>query len=369
MLRKFVAVLLVLVMLGSAVMPAMATTNTVSQNEAKSVANKFIARISATDSFKDWKYAKIGKIATAYDVDESRSAYILELVKDGKYAGYIVVSAKKTNYPILEFSKGKSPLARIEELGIKAERVYRLGGMMYIAEERGKYYDLNKREIDFSKLREGVVEALKDEKIRNHLAKRTMEAKKQWEKYSSETLGGTQPGEGHVFGVPALLWYLGCSPTAAAMVLGYWDQHGYPNFPNDYQHDLIEELADAMGLTCWYLPPWWQGTCPTNIDDGINEVCNNHGYSNWATNQWFPTWNDVVNEITAGRPFVLAMAWGGTGSGHTQPYGHHSVTCIGFLTDYSTNEKFVELYDTWDTTPHLLAFGDWWASSATWVRP
>jgi hypothetical protein len=32
-------------------------------------------------------------------------------------AGYIVVSAKKTNYPILEFSKGKSPVMRVDELG------------------------------------------------------------------------------------------------------------------------------------------------------------------------------------------------------------------------------------------------------------
>jgi hypothetical protein len=166
MFKRLVAVLLVLVVFGSVVSLSMAMANTVSQNEAKLVAKKFIARISAIEDFKDWKDAKIGKIVTAYDVDESRTAYILELMKNEGYAGYIVVSAKRTNYPILEFSKGKSPLARMEELGIKAERVYRLGGMMYIVKEKGKYYDLNKREIDFSKLRENVVEALKDEKIK-----------------------------------------------------------------------------------------------------------------------------------------------------------------------------------------------------------
>ena len=41
----------------------------------------------------------VGKVIVAYDVDGSESAYIFELVKDGKYVGYIVVSAKKTNYP------------------------------------------------------------------------------------------------------------------------------------------------------------------------------------------------------------------------------------------------------------------------------
>ena len=98
-------------------------------------------------------------------------------------------------------------------------------------------------------------------------------------------------------------------------------------------------------------------------------MLNDRGYSNWATNQWFPSWDDVVNQISAGRPFVLSMTSGGTGSGHDKPYGDHSVAVVGFLTDYSTNEKFIEIHDTWDTYPHLLAFGDWLASSATWVIP
>jgi len=30
-------------------------------------------------------------------------------------------------------------------------------------------------------------------------------------------------------GVPAYIWSYGCFPTAAAMMLGYWDNHGFPN--------------------------------------------------------------------------------------------------------------------------------------------
>jgi len=40
----------------------------------------------------------------------------------------------------------------------------------------------------------------------------------------------------------------------------------------------------------------------------------------------FQTWDDVVNEIYyGGRPFVLSMWHGGTGSSHTKPYGDHSM--------------------------------------------
>jgi len=100
---------------------AMAASDTASLDEAKNVAKKFIAKISTIKDFKEWKNAKVKKIITCYDVDDSKSAYVFELEKNGKYAGYIVVSAKKTNYPVLEFSKGMSPLVRASELGIKAE--------------------------------------------------------------------------------------------------------------------------------------------------------------------------------------------------------------------------------------------------------
>jgi hypothetical protein len=50
-----------------------------------------------------------------------------------------------------------------------------------------------------------------------------------------------------ISGVPYYPWRTGCSPTASGMVLGYWDSHGYPNFPS--RNYLIDELADAMGTS------------------------------------------------------------------------------------------------------------------------
>jgi len=251
---RVIVLLLVLAMLGgstaiSTAMATIATSDAVNLNEARNVAEKFAAKISTTEDFKEWKDAKIGKVVTCYDVDESRSAYVFELVKNEKYVGYIVVSAKKTNYPVLEFSKGTSPLMKASKLGIKAEKVYYLGALMYFFKEKGKCYDLMGREVDFEKVKKGVKGIMKDKKVRKHLAKRAMEAGEQWEKYNEITKSvSTLSWYGiHIQGVPALLWYRGCTPTAAAMVLGYWDQNGYPNFPDDYQTTLIDELADAMG--------------------------------------------------------------------------------------------------------------------------
>ena len=388
MWRKLVGVLLVLVMLGIVAGTAMASTPyMVDQSEAKAVVNKFIAKISTTDEFRDWKDAKISRVIVAYDIDESPSAYVFELFKDGKYAGYVVVSAKKTNYPILEFSKGKSPLMRAKKLGIKVEKVYYLGALTYFFKEKGKYYDLNKKEINFNKIKESVKEVMKDEKIIEHLAKRIVEAKEQWKKYNSDTMTtlGWLYKEKYIPNVPALWWDDGCAPTSAAMVLEYWGEHGYQNLnypdwwyfeptdvnggtkfddPSNEHTDLTEELHYAMGTDNETGSTWlW------NIAPGINKVCKNHGYSNWASTDYWVSWSDVTDEINASRPFVLAMLWGGTGSGHNQPYGNHAVAGVGYAIDTNTNEKFVMVQDTWDLSIHYLAFGNWMGAWEIKVKP
>lgn len=101
----------------------------------------------------------------------------------------------------------------------------------------------------------------------------------------------------------------------------------FPNFPNDYQFALIEELANAMGT--WSGWPADGLTWPWAIADGINKVCRKYGYSNWASNKFFPSWNDAVNEINSGRAFTLAMLFGGTALQGDRAYGQHVVTCVG----------------------------------------
>lgn len=146
------------------------------------------------------------------------------------------------------------------------------------------------------------------------------------------------------------------------MVLGYWDSHGYPDFPD--KTALIEELAVAMGTD-------WPGnglTWPWNFANGIEEVCENHGYNNFdANNDYWMTWSEVKDEIDANQPFVISMSFGGTGNGYSTPHGFHSVTCVGY-SDY--DEDYVFIHDTWDKDKHhYIAYGNWLAAMATWVRP
>ena len=352
--KKLLVVALAIAVLSGIVGTAMAM-ELVSIAEAKEVAKKFIFRISDDKEFREWKGVKLSSPIVCYDINDNPTAYLFELKKDGKYLGYIVVSATKDNYPILEFSKGKSPLMRASELGIKPEKVYYLGGVTYFFKQHGKYYDLFGNGVNFKIIKQGVKELLKDEKVKKHLAKRSAEAKSQW-KFIEETAKLDSDWYGiHIQGVPALLWHRGCTPTAAAMVLGYWDQHGYPKFPDNYTK-LIDELADAMGTWDNGYTPQWQ------VSSGINTICRKYGYSDWASDVWWVTWDMVTGEISKYRPFVLTMVL------HPE-YTWHSVTVIGYAIDINTNSKYILLYNTWDTDVHYTAFGSWLGANAHKVVP
>ena len=162
-------------------------------------------------------------------------------------------------------------------------------------------------------------------------------------------------------------WTYGCTPTAAAMVLSYWDNDWYGRLI-DYYYDnwcgndswvttnvpnTIDELRSSMG-TNWNTSTCTGdgGTSPFAIDNGLRDVTNSkNGYcfSNspnncWDCNDdWNPLcwgfdscWNYMKMEINAGRPFV----W------NTNPsildFVGHSVAAWGYRDD-----KYIILYDTW----------------------
>lgn len=58
--------------------------------------------------------------------------------------------------------------------------------------------------------------------------------------------GSTVPGEVVIEGVPGYLWYNGCNPTAAGMVLAYWDMHGYSKLLPGDSRTQTREVNQAL---------------------------------------------------------------------------------------------------------------------------
>ncbi len=146
-------------------------------------------------------------------------------------------------------------------------------------------------------------------------------------------------------------WSYGCSPTAAAMLLSYWDYLSLSSASNyaklvdyyfqrwdgiqgeiDYQvPNTNKELAIAMntdtvvdgGTDRDNIVPGYASVC--NTTNGYNFACTDHGESTVAT-----CWAWVVNDIDAGRPIHISIPG-------------HSECCVA----YQVSDYTIGVHNTW----------------------
>jgi hypothetical protein len=376
------------------------TSTTLSIDMAKEIAAFYLVELSGTiPELSGWENAVVEPDITFYDLEGNITAYSFDVMKNSEYDGYIITSATKDKYPILEFSKGQLP-TKISTMVEKSENEvenYANKNKLNVGESVPVYegatfyyttYDLQdskntvkkKAIVDLvtsnltiqetenfssSTYNAEMVESEEIEEAWDDLENRITEKRADIETVSSQASVYSIQATGYTKNVSDVPYYLanvlGCSPAAGAMVLGYWDGEGYPNFPSG--DTLISECASAMGTSQY-------STQISMIDDGIETVCNDHGYTNFnAANDGTLTTSELRSEINSNRPFVLSMVGGQTGSGRSSPYGNHSVTCVGF-TNVGVTTVYVWLHDGWSgSSPHYITFGSWNTATATWVRP
>jgi len=163
---------------------------------------------------------------------------------------------------------------------------------------------------------------------------------------------------------PFYEWSYGCTPTSAAMVLGYIDRtQNYGRLVDWFwqRYDCVEGEMD------WQIPNTQRecaiamhtdtlsgGTLVMYIAQGLQTVASNNGYTvstisdqGGTHNDW--AWNTITSEINSGHAFVWSVDW-----------QHHSLACFG----YRTPDKYVFIHNTWWSP------GDWWAHSGngwSWV--
>lgn len=193
--------------------------------------------------------------------------------------------------------------------------------------------------------------------------------------------------------VPAYIWYRGCGPTAAGMVLGYWDGHGFDDLvsgsaatqtaavnamissqgnwddyclPQDSYPNLLPDkseppvgdehtdncVADYMKTSQSYYGNYFGWSWFSHMDDALLDYANLVApqYTATVENQAWGTltWTSYRAEIDAGRPVVFLVDTDGDGS------TDHFVTGIGYSDDGGTQMYAVR--DTWDTGTHWYLF-------------
>lgn len=195
-----------------------------------------------------------------------------------------------------------------------------------------------------------------------------------------------------VLDVPAYIWHNGCGPTAAGMVLGYWDGNGFDNLvagnadtqtpqvdvmisssgnyndyclPLDYWPDPMQPdksqppvgdehrdncVADLMKTSQSFHSNYYGWSWFSDVDDAMQGYVEMVApeYSATTQNQTWGVfnWDTYRAEIDAGRPVVLLVDTGGDGS------TDHFVTAIG----YNDSGTMYGCHDTWDTGVHWFEF-------------
>jgi len=298
------------------------------------------------------------------EIEESKDKWMVE-----NYAS-MLISARYDKPPIIRYGRGLGVYyARGEKAKNKAIKVLnttevKLTRIYYAApyivwfefvSPQGKLmvnpYNLTiKTPEEFEKIRYKVKEKER-KKINESTYKEWLEhIKEQWKKFQrGETLSKSDHCMPDYEMVPYYDWHYGCAPTAAAMVLGFYDNN-YTVYGNLIWH-FFEEWDDIEWETDYHVADaqkWLAdlmgtdetgGTYPDSIEPGIEEYTNEWcGYSfdviyNYY---WYPpwAWDEIVNEINNNRPVL----WGYGISG----WGAHAVTIVGY-----TDDDYLIIHNTW----------------------
>lgn len=404
--------------------------NFVSIKNATVAASYLVSQIpSQIPEFSDWNGATVTKNTTYYDMSGVETAYSFNVTVNGQYDGYIMVSATRDNYPVLEYSKGITPdkdpntiqnANQLAQSQITDPRfVLGEGQPIYLGPT---FFDMAYPvEVNSSRfgpqqvsnnwilvdLTEGTI-VNQTESIQDLFQLNMSQMQLLYTNQRIEAAGANaawaeldQPSESgiqanalmessvspsslnyvEISGVPTYHWRYGCSPTSAAMVLGYWRDQGLSQLPTDtdpagegdHGDPLNHELAGLMstdicndGLPYDGMSSNCGMTSPLNIVQGIGTELDNYGIRGWDVGStlfnWFPSMALMINE---GEPFELSMAGGGV-SDRGVAYGDHSVAVVG----YSTPDEFLKIHDTWNgDDPHYIKYGNWTAEMVTQVLP
>jgi len=292
--------------------------------------------------------------------------------------GSIYVSATSTNFPILRASHFLHPYFLVGDLAqqeanrhfdgdeVRLDRLYFLG-------PHEEYFEFTSREdsilIHVNSHEEKTPEEVLVAEPRPPLPPEMMrEIEDIWERATELTpigidaddISGTHTTKLIPYWklVPVVDWTWWCVPTAATMVVGFWDNYfkgtgtitGYGRLIDYwFEHssgnnvpNFIDEMIDPKTKS-WRKRP--DGTGYKDLGEFITETQNyNFSYPKvtaTSSNDW--AWSTLKGQIDSGSPAVWSVPAGVVG------IQGHSMTAFGYRTT-STGQKFVIVYNTWGKT-------------------
>uniref|UniRef100_UPI0020CF8721 S-layer homology domain-containing protein n=1 Tax=Bacillus thuringiensis TaxID=1428 RepID=UPI0020CF8721 len=307
----------------------------ISKGDAQKKTEKYVKGVSRY-TYENWKNAIITEGKILYDLNGIISGYVFQIQKDNIDMGYVIASNKKGKNSIIESTReGTSPYKDIED----REAIY-TGPLQHYKMDGNKITDLrNNQSFELKDIKRS------EEKKRN--------VAKPFANSSIIDEDNFDFQEKYIQNVPDYTWYRGCTPTAFANVVGYWDQNGYGNLIKDNENtkqiiDLIGDDMDTDRGTGEFTAGVKFGTWPSKMAPGIKKYFNSRGYNPEVVYDETPTYEEYKKELDAERPIIIGLR-------NNSIYSDHTITGVGYESMYipEINEDYKDLivHDTWDTTP------------------
>ncbi len=266
--------------------------------------------------------------------------------------GYIIVSARKENNVILEYSKGV-PYFITNWKNLKEYFNLKDNRVLYYTGFGRFYYDLNENEIlDLATYKTfQKIDYIKSDNI-NFKWKQVFN-----NQYKVSSLKATN----YVADVPFVLWSYGCSPTSSSMIFSYYDSRGYGDFvdyyftryddvTSSYRHNVpsaqreLSVLMDTDSVNSGGTSIYNIKTAHSNFANSIHQysfVLGQHLLGQTADTFFY---RYIKNEIDSTRP----VHWAVLNYYYNGEYIGHSIVGIGY--DDGGTDTFIQVHNTWDYT-------------------
>lgn len=353
----------------------------VTTTEVKQVAISTVKDYSS--EFPDWTNAGVSTPMTYYNVNKQPVAYEFTVLNDKGKAGFIIISGLKQWMPVLELGTGDVPSSYLSNAYTVAEEkgfisagiasepiIYYFGSLSYyvqIGEQMAAngsliylptgeiaqmpktqpilQMDANAARAEWSRIlggdeRKGVLTTTVNLTDVPYWYQST-----NWNIFCDE--GDAATSYPACVGPADDYWanWDGCAPISGAMVFGYWDSHGYSNFPANDDDELIDQCHHFMQTD------YAGGTIDTNIPGGVIATSQVYGYNFGCNTISNPSWNNYLSYINIGMPFIFSIyPWSG---------GYHAVCATG----YQIDPNKVIIHSTYSGSDMYIAWGSW-----TWMR-
>ena len=323
------------------------------------------------------------EIEPLYDHDENISAYNVK-IKDlnDKPSGYIIISADKQEYPIIEYAyDGTFYMESVEKqimedkgIAYRAgrNRIYYNGNYNYGIKVNDTYYHMAG-----DKIQSYNPKSISDYKINDeYTTEENVYIRNEWKAYTTKVSsapvgsvitnsdlyesGYSNRTADYCAGMPSK-WFLMtdfssggvCAPTAGTNLCYYWTLRDstYSNLLNRSWTATFNRISTLMGANDG------NGASTLDIRRGMIAYFQERGYT--STETYYSTcsstthFNDYIKgEINVGRPVILSLL-------EDEYYGDHAVLGVGYVRymySGTWSSHYIRIADGWHDTIRFIHY-------------